>query len=187
MQRDLRRAFVGGGPGVFVSGLVWLAAAMVERGQGIGTAFAMLFFGGMLIFPIGTAACRLLFKREKEAPNNPLGAIALESTIAMIGGLLAAWLFLPLRPDFVFPIAAIAVGTHYAVFRTVYGDALFWVLGGLITIVGLLSIFEVVPIPGGPTLAVSAIELLFAILLTMRGLRLNDPSDDVRAEADARH
>lgn len=186
-QRDLRRAFVGGGPGVFVSGLVWLAAAMVERGQGIGTAFAMLFFGGMLIFPIGTAACRLLFKREKEAPNNPLGAIALESTIAMIGGLLAAWLFLPLRPDFVFPIAAIAVGTHYAVFRTVYGDALFWVLGGLITIVGLLSIFEVVPIPGGPTLAVSAIELLFAILLTMRGLRLNDPSDDVRAEADARH
>src|SRR5687767_12752750 len=131
-QRDLRRAFVGGGPGVFVSGLVWFAAAMIERGQGIGTAFAVMFFGGMLIFPVGTVACRLLFRWEKEGPGNPLGAIALESTIAMIGGLLAAWLFLPLRPELVFPIAAIAVGTHYAVFRTVYGDALFWVLGGLI-------------------------------------------------------
>ena len=170
-QRDLRRAFVGGGPGVFVSALVWFAAAVVEHSEGIGPAFAVLFFGGMLIFPLATLASRLLFKREKEASDNPLGAIGLESTIAMIGGLFAAWLFLPFQPAYVFPIAAIAVGTHYAVFKTVYGDALFWVLGGLITIIGLLSIFEFVPIPGGPILAVSVIELLFAVLLTMRGSR----------------
>ncbi|WP_431870349.1 DUF7010 family protein [Allosphingosinicella sp.] len=170
-QRDLRRAFVGGGPGVFVSALVWFAAAAVEHSEGIGRAFAVLFFGGMLILPLATIASRLLFRREKEASGNPLGATALESTIAMIGGLFAAWLFLPFQPTYVFPLAAIAVGTHYAVFKTVYGDALFWVLGGLITATGILGIFKVVPIPGGPILAVGAIELLFAVLLTMRASR----------------
>src|SRR3546814_10311314 len=77
--------------------------------------------------------------REKEASGIPLGATALESTIAMIGGLFAAWLFLPFQPTYVFPLAAIAVGTHYAVFKTVYGDALFWVLGGLITATGKIG------------------------------------------------
>src|SRR3546814_12510337 len=48
---------------------------------------------------------------------------ALPISIAMIGGLFAAWLFLPFQPTYAFPLAAIAVGTHYAVFKTVYGDA----------------------------------------------------------------
>jgi hypothetical protein len=170
-QIDLRRAYVGGGPGVFVSALVWLAAALVERGHGTGTAFAVLFFGGMLIFPISMLLSRLLLRRSKEAAQNPLGRTALESTIAMIGGLFAAWLFLPFKPDYVFPLAAIAVGTHYAVFKTIYGDRLFWLLGALITAVGFVAIYKVVDVPGGPVLAVGAIELVFAIILTIRGLR----------------
>lgn len=170
-QRDMRRAYVGGGPGVLVSALVWFSAALVAPGQGIGRAFTVLFFGGMLIFPLATLLVRLAFRREREASGNPLGMIALESTIAMLGGFLAAWLFLPFRPDYVFPIAAVAVGTHYFAFRSVYGDPLFWVLGGLITAVGLAAIFALAPIPGGPILAVGAIELVFAGWLTARALR----------------
>jgi hypothetical protein len=170
-QEDIRRAYVGGGPGIFVSGLIWVAAALVERSHGVGTAFAVLFFGGMLIFPVSAAASRLAFRRAKEAADNPLGLLALESTIAMIGGLFAAWLILPYKPDFVFPLAAIAIGTHYAVFRTVYGDRTFWLLGGLITAVGLLGIYPVFPLPGGPILAVGVIELLFALVVTRRGMR----------------
>lgn len=170
-QRDISRAFIGGGPGVGVSALVWFTAAAVEGSKGVGTAFVVLFFGGMLIFPLATLVSRLLFRREKEAADNPLGLIALESTIAMIGGLFAAWLLLRFEPGYVFPIAAIAVGTHYAVFRTIYGDRLFWVLGALITAVGLLGIYKMVPIPGGTIFAVGAIELVFAIVLTIRAMR----------------
>ena len=170
-QSDLRRAFVGGGPGVFVSALTWFAAAAIEGGQGVGPAFGVLFLAGMLIFPLATLASRFLFRRERESSDNPLGGVALEGTIAMIGGLFAAWLFLPFQPRYVFPLAAIAVGTHYAVFKTVYGDPLFWLLGGLIASVGLLSIYQVFAIPGGPILAVGVIELLFAVLLTMRASR----------------
>ena len=170
-QRDLRRAYVGGGTGVFVSGLVWLTAALVEQAQGIERAFVVLFFAGMLIFPLATLLSRFVFRREKESPDNPLGLVALESTIAMLGGLLAAWLFLQFRPDYVFPLAAIAVGTHYFVFKTIYGDRLFWLLGALITAVGLVALFAVAPIPGGPILAVGAIELVFAAILITKERR----------------
>ena len=170
-QRDISRAYVGGGSGVLVSALVWFAAAWVASSKGVGPAFAVLFLGGMLIFPLSVLISRFLFKREKESPDNPLGRVALESTIAMIGGLFAAWLFLRFEPSFVFPLAAIAVGTHYAVFKTIYGDPLFWLLGALITLVGVVSIYRAVPIPGGPILAVGMIELFFAVLLTMRAIR----------------
>ena len=180
-QRDLRRAYVGGGPGAFISALVWLAAAIVHADRGVGPSFAALFFGGMLIFPLATLACRTLFGRAKEAADNPLGRVALESTIAMVGGLFAAWLFLAREPDLVFPLAAIAVGTHYAVFRTVYGDAMYWLLGALVAIVGFLDIYDAVPIPGGPILAVAAIEAAFGVVLIMRASR-KEQSDAGRGD-----
>lgn len=170
-QRDLRRAYVGGGPGVFVSGLVWIAAALVAARQGVGTGFAALFFGGWLIYPASALVCRFAFRRAKEAADNPFGRVALESTIAMIGGLFAAWLFLPSRPDWVFPLSAIAVGTHYAVFRTTYGDMLFYALGAAITALGLAAIFRTVPLPADMPVLVGAIEIGFAILLIARAVR----------------
>ena len=173
-QRDISRAYVGGGPGVGISALVWFAAAIVESQKGVGTAFVALFFGGMLIFPLATLVSRLGFGRAKESGENPLGLIALESTIAMIGGLFAAWLFLRFEPGYVFPIAAIAVGTHYAVFKTIYGDRLFWVLAGLITAVGFLGIYPLAPVPGGTIFAVGAVELVVAVVLTMRAMKAGD-------------
>jgi len=170
-QADLRRAYVGGGPGAFVSGLLWFVAAWVEGNHGTRTAFITLFFGGMLIYPLGLAASRLLFRRMRESRDNPMGLVALESTIAMIGCLLAAWLILPFQPLFAFPLAAVAVGTHYYVFKTAYGDRLYWLLATLITAVGLAEIFDVTTIPGGPILAVGVIELLFAVVLTLRALK----------------
>ena len=170
-QADLRRAYVGGGPGAFISGSLWFVAAWVEAHQGIRTAFIALFFGGMLIYPLGLAASRLLFRRASELASNPMGPIALESTIAMIGCLLAAWLILPLRPEMVFPIAAIAIGTHYFVFKTAYGDRTYWLLAAIVTALGLAEIFDVAQLGGGMILAVGVIEVAFGVLLAMRSLK----------------
>jgi hypothetical protein len=177
-QQDNRRAFVGGGPGAFISGMLWLTSAAVLKQRGVGSAFAFLFFGGMLIFPLSQLVSRLLFKRSPASKNNQLGRVALESTIAMIGGLFAAWLFLPSRPAYVFPLAAIAIGTHYAAFRTVYGDTLFWVLAGLITAVGVFDILGYIRLPGGPAIAVGVLELVFGILLTVRDKGLQPRAAD---------
>ena len=167
-QADMRRAYVGGGPGVFVSGLVWLAAWFVERSSGISPAFLALFLGGMIIFPASTLIVRLLFRRQSEAAGNILGRTALESTIAMLGGLLPAYLFLQFEPTYVFPMAAIAVGTHYFVFRTVYGDALFWLLGAIISGLALCDIFLTNALPVSLILLVAVTELVFSVVLTVR-------------------
>lgn len=169
-QKDIGRAYVGGGPGVLVSSLVWFVAAFIQHRRGIGAAFVTLFFGGMLIFPGSKLVARFVFRRANEARNNPLGMTALESTIAMIGGLFAAWLFLPVRPGLVLPLAAIAVGTHYLVFRTVYGDRLFVLLATIITAIGLCDIL-VVPLHGAVPLLVALTELAFGLLLTVRATR----------------
>jgi hypothetical protein len=139
-QQDIRRAYVHGGPGAMVSGLVWAIAtgAIAVRGTGVG--FTTLFLGGMAIFPLSKAVVTLGFRRAGEAKANGLGLLALESTIMMIGMLFVAWLLLPLRPEFVFPIAAMAVGLHYLPFRTVYGDRTFWAMGAAITVVGVAGV-----------------------------------------------
>ncbi|MGI4879204.1 MAG: DUF7010 family protein, partial [Janthinobacterium lividum] len=60
-QQDLRRAYVGGGPGVMVSGVVWLVATFIQSTRGVGAGFTALFLGGMLIYPIAKLACRTVF------------------------------------------------------------------------------------------------------------------------------
>jgi hypothetical protein len=88
----------------------------------------------------------------------------------MIGGLFAAWLFVPVRSGFVFPFSAIAVGTHYAVFRTVYGDRLFVFLGALMTCAGLFVLYVKPLEETGMIFAVAVIELVFGAILTLRAL-----------------
>ena len=119
----------------------------------------------MLIFPLAKLIAAMAFQRKTAGGRSELGRVALESTMAMIGGLFAAWLMLGLRPAWVFPLAAVAVGTHYAVFRTVYGDVRFWVLGGLITAVGVAGVLHTAWVPGGTALVVGLTELVFGALL----------------------
>lgn len=165
-QREIRQAYVNGGPGAFVSSMIWLIAAMVERSSGVATAFTTLFFGGFLIFPLSLLLSRVVFRRPGESPDNPLRLIALESTIAMIGGLFSAWLFVRLQPAFAFPTAAIAVGTHYFPFKSLYGDKRYWLFGALLSGIGMIEIFSKGTLPGGPILAFAVIEFIFAIWLT---------------------
>lgn len=169
-QRDIRRAYIGGGPGAIISGLIWMVTALVEPRVGVATAFAILFFGGMLIFPL-SAIVQLLAGRGKVAAGNTLGRVALESTIAMIACLVAAWLLVPSRPGLVFPVAAVAVGTRYFAFRSVYGDMTYWLLGGALTGVGALGIFTGLLPESGVIWAVAVIEVAFGIVLTLRNRR----------------
>lgn len=170
-QRDMRRAEVGGGPGVFVSGLVWLVAGLVEGNRGVSAGFAALFIGGMLIYPVSTMLVRFIFRREKASPDNQIGRAVLETTITMLGGLLPAYLFLKFDPALVFPLAAIAVGTHYFAFRTAYGDVRFWILGAAIAGLGLIGVFKPAVLPVGMIFLVALAEFVCAAILTWRDIR----------------
>lgn len=165
-QGELRASYMNGGPGAVVSGLVWLAAALCTTAWGTSTGFAVLFFGGMAIFPLGTLVVRALFRRAPPSPENSGGRTVVETVFPMIGGLLAAWLLLPYRPDLVFPLAAIAVGAHYFGFRTAYGSTLYWGLAAVICGVGLGTVFLGVPDGQSVPYVIAAIEVVFGAWVT---------------------
>lgn len=166
-QSELRRAYAGGGVGVVISGLVWAVSAVVLSDRGVGPGFVTLFIGGMLIFPLSKLICSVVLRRAGEQASNPYGLLVLEGTIAMIGGLFAAWLFVPVRPELVFPLAGIAVGTHYFAFRTAYGNRLYWLLAALVTAVGCGDIF-VGAMRGWTAPLVAVIELVFGLVILVR-------------------
>lgn len=170
-QAELRDSYVRGGPGAIVSGGVWLIAGLVSSYSGIGYGFATLFFGGMLIFPISAMLVRGILRRPAESKVNPGGTIVVETVVPMIAGLFAAWLIMPHRPDFVFPLSAIAVGAHYFGFRTAYGDLVYWVFGAILCLVGLLSIVAQIPAHQVVPYLVALIEIVFGVALTWVGLR----------------
>ena len=166
-QHELRRAYVRGGPGAITSGGVWLAAALTAMYSSISDGFILLFFAGMFIFPLSKLALKLLFQRSPESQSNPGGLIALETVFPMIGGLFAAWLLLPYRPDLVFSVSAIAVGTHYFGFRTAYGDWTYWVFGSALCMIGISSIVLAVPSSNLVPFIVATVEVIFGAWLIL--------------------
>lgn len=170
-QDDVSWSFVGGGPGAAYSGLIWIVAGFVFLWSGIGTSFIALFLGGVTIFPVSVLLSRMVFRRPALSPVNPLGMLGLESTIAMIGCMFGAWLLLPLESAYVMPLSAIAVGTHYFAFKTLYGNRLYWLLGALVTLVGFAGIY-VPDLPSGSVMfAVGIVEIIFGVILSWRALK----------------
>ena len=88
----------------------------------------------------------------------------------LFAGIFIAYALLRTAPALVFPAMAIAIGARYFVFRTIYDDVFYWLLGGLLAALGIAAILGV-PIPGNIALAAGSVEVLFAILILMRWRR----------------
>lgn len=170
-QRELSRAYVGGAPGVLISGLVWLAAGTVWATRGAPAGFLTLFVGGMLIMPGSVALSRLLFRAPKIAPGNPLERLGFESTVMLFAGLLIAYALLRSDPAMAFATLAVAIGARYFVFRTLYNEPLYWLLGALLAALGMAVLLRWTTMPVNVAVAVGAVELLMALLLLLRHRR----------------
>ncbi|MBJ7438706.1 MAG: hypothetical protein JHD35_06750 [Sphingopyxis sp.] len=140
-QRDLSQAYAGGAPGVLVSGLVWLIAGIIWQLHGINAAFAALFFGGMAIHPLGVLIERIAFRAPKATIGKPLETLAIEATIPLFVGVMIAWVMLVRAPDLAIPTFAAIVGARYFLFRTMYGEIAYWMLGGAILLVAGIALF----------------------------------------------
>jgi hypothetical protein len=108
------------------------------------------------------------FRAPKVAPENPLNRLGLESTFFLFAGILIAYGLLRVVPAFVFPTMAIAIGARYFIFRTPYGQPLYWILAVLIAGAGTLDILGWISWSGNLAFAVGVVELAFAIILFAR-------------------
>ncbi len=172
LQRDMREAYAGGGPGMFASALAWLAAGLVAVQVSPERAVLALFAGGMLIFPVGVLLTKALGHRGQHTHGNPLGTLALETTVWLVLSMPIAYVVSLSRLDLFFPAMLLVIGGRYATFATMYGARVFWVCGGvLVAAAYALAILRSAPATGA--FAGAAIEAAFAvwIVTTHRGPR----------------
>lgn len=166
-QHDMNRSYFGGGAGVFVSGCVWCIAGIAAMLFTNQSSMLTLFFGGMLIHPLATLLSKCLKRSGKHDPKNPLGKLALESTIILFVGLFIAFHVAGLKVEWFYPIMLMVIGVRYLVFNTLYGVKIYWVLGGFLMFSGVLCIllggnFVIGAFVGGVT------EIVFSVVIFMQ-------------------
>jgi len=135
-QRDMRHAYMDGAPGILTSATVWFVASMVCLLQSPRQAVWALFIGGMLIHPVALALLKLLGRPARHARRNPLGTLALSTTIWMILALPLAYAVSMLRLDWFFPAMLFVIGGRYLTFETLYGMRIYLLFGAVLALAG---------------------------------------------------
>jgi hypothetical protein len=131
-QSNMQQGYAHGSLGVLVSGTVWLVSALVAHYVSDYAAIWTLFFGGMLIFPLGLLLCKILGIPGKHSKVNPLGNLAMEGTFYMLMCIPMALLLSQQDPAWFFQGMLLIIGGRYLTFTTLYGKKAYWVLGGLL-------------------------------------------------------
>jgi hypothetical protein len=168
MQADVRQIYRGGYTGPLISAIIWAAANTIHYFVSPAWAMVVLFFGGMLIFPLGTLLLRVTTGTGSLPAGHPSTALAMQSAFTVPLGLLVAVALGSYAPELFFPASLIIVGAHYFVFVTIYGARIFAVLGGLLATAGVAGIFVVPEIGAVSGWLGAVIFLVFTPVLILR-------------------
>ena len=169
-QRDMRAAYYGGAPGMLVSALVWFAAGGVAVTSTPARAIVALFVGGMGIHPVGVVLAKALGRTGVHTRGNPLGGLALESTVLLLLGFPLAYVVSQAHGEWFFAAMLLVIGGRYLVFATLYGMRVYWACGALLAVAGFLLVAMHAPFSVGAFVG-ALIEGAFAvrIFLLIRG------------------
>lgn len=163
-QTDLRTQYRNGATGVLISGIVWLTTAGVIYNFSTRQAIWALLIGGALIHPVSTLLNKLMGLKAATNQDNPLTGLAMEGTVFMLMTIPIAYGLSLLRPEWFFQGMLLIIGGRYLTFRTLYGNKLFWLLGGLLG-VSAYSLFASNTHSLVTTLTGGLIEVCFGLLL----------------------
>lgn len=163
-QHEMRHAYYDGAPGVLVSGLVWMAAALVCYQLGINKAVWTLLIGGALIYPITAIVTKAIGRPAKTSKANSLNQLVMASTIWLILCCAMAYGLFLFKPALFFPAMMATIGSRYLIFASIYGRSIFWAMGVSLIVAANLVFFSAVT----PVVAAGIggfIEILFAFLV----------------------
>jgi hypothetical protein len=163
-QHEMRHAYYDGAPGILVSGLVWIAAALVCYQLGINKAVWTLLIGGALIYPMSAILTKAMGRPAKTSKDNALNQLGMASTIWLILCCAMAYGLFLLKPELFFPAMMATIGSRYLVFASMYGRSIFWVMGVSLIVAGNLVFFAAIT----PVVAAGLgglIEVVFAFLV----------------------
>lgn len=170
LQRDMRAAYAGGGPGMFASALAWLTAGIVALQVSPERAVLALFAGGMLIHPVGVLLTKAIGHRGQHSHGNALGTLALETTVWLVLSMPLAYVVSLYRVDLFFPAMMLVIGGRYTTFATIYGTRVYWACGGAL-VAAAYALASLKAAPGPAALTGAAIEAAFAVWIVATARR----------------
>ncbi len=138
-QKTMRANFINGGPGVIISGLVWVMAAIVTHLFGFQTGMISFFVGGMLIYPLSVVVSNFIKPKDTPKPDPKLMRLAMMTLPILFGGLLLAFIMSKSDPFLFYPIMAVAIGIRYVFFEKLYGLPGYIMMGASLVILGITS------------------------------------------------
>jgi hypothetical protein len=136
-QEEVRRVYLNGSVGQWVSSLIWLSSSAFGTWGTPRQAILVLVFGGMLIFPLTTLSLRLSGRPFKLAAGHPMNHLAMQVafmvplTLPVAGGATIQNL------GWFYPACAVLVGAHYLPFVFMYGMWQYAVLSGALVSGGI--------------------------------------------------
>jgi hypothetical protein len=158
-----------------VSALVWAAASAAFAGGSIGLSMAVLFLGGMLIFPLSALALKAFGGPALRPRGHPSAGLAMQSAFTVPLGLLVAIALGSVVPALFLPGSLVVVGAHYLPFISLYGMRLYGVLAGTLVAVGVVAMFLMPVLRGAASGWIGAAVLsVFAVPLFL-GSRVSSP------------
>ncbi|MEN2741062.1 hypothetical protein ABCS02_25040 [Microbacterium sp. X-17] len=164
-QAEVRDLYRGGFTGPLVAAFVWFAATAAYQWASPGAAMAVLFLGGILIFPLSTLLLKLMGGPAALPKGHPSISLAMQSAFTVPLGLLVAIALGTFDPTLFLPASLIIVGAHYLTFISLYGMRAYGALAGVLVALGAASLFwipalrELSGCIGGAILLLSAIPL----------------------------
>lgn len=173
-QADVRRVYKGGATGPLVSSIIWFAAAAVHQWGSNGAAMAVLFFGGMLIFPISTLVLTLLGGPASLPKGHPAAALAMQTAFTVPIGMLVAITLGVAAPELFLPASLILVGAHYLPFISLYGMRIYAVAAGVLILIGAVPVFWLPQLRGVSGWAGAAALLLLSMPIYLSYRRSRD-------------
>jgi len=151
-QKDMCQSYFGGGPGILISGIVWMTAGLVSQFYSPKTSISV-------------------FKRSGiHDKTNLLGKLAMETTVLLFVGLFLAYAIFQYNENWFYPVMLLIIGARYLMFQSLYGKKMFWFLGAALIFTGFISImmqlgFQLPVLLGG------AIEIVFGVGAILNELR----------------
>lgn len=140
-QSDVRTIYRGGQFGPLVSAVIWLAAALAGDLGSPGIGVAVLFFGGMGIFPLSSLMLKLTGGPSALPKGHPMIGLATQVALTVPLGLLVAVLLWTQRAEWFFPAALVIVGAHYLPFVHLYGTRVFALGAVPMMVAGAMLVF----------------------------------------------
>lgn len=163
-QSEMSHNYKYGATGVVVSGLMWLISSFVAYNYTPKQAVWTLLIGGVLIHPISIVLNKILGVSGTHSKNNPMGSLAMEGTFFMLMCIPLAYGLSLQRVEWFFQGMLMIIGGRYLTFKTIYGNRLFWILGGVLGIAAYI-LFSFNAQSYISALTGAGIEILFGLFI----------------------